>query len=601
MDADRISQILSDLPDLPGVYRFTQNDTVIYVGKAKSLKKRVRNYFSDPDKLHSRTKKMLSIADDLHWVICKTEDEALVLERSWIQLHSPKYNISLKEAGHHPRIALSKDEYPSIYITYKENRNSELYGPWPGVDLKKVIESITLVTGIRSCDRAKFNTAKNNNRACLLKDLGKCVAPCVKSDLNYQEIVKDVRKILKGATALNVSHFQDMMLKSSEDEDFELAALWRDRIKSISYLNQTQSILQSSVDSLDVLVYLNNSPYSVVSVAKIRDGFIQSVLAYISDSKDKNQFKLEALQQAGILSDRKIPLLTDEKFDESINILIPSTQEERRLYEFVLRNATESLRIGLRESMNRSSIDESIKTLTAILELPNPAYHIECIDIAHTQGTFPVASVVSLLDGLEDGAGTRRYILPKELGGNDPGSIAWVMRRRFRIEKDGSIHRGLPDLLLIDGGLTQLRAANSVLDTLGIKLPVFGLAKKEEEIYRTDGTLVKLPINAPELLILRRARDYAHKTANTYHSTRRGKSAILSILSGIPGIGNVRQKALLDAFGSVEALANSTPSQIAMIPGFGTGTAQRVHEFLAPWREGKPNDTDCESDTVITK
>ena len=586
----------SKAPDVAGVYRFTSGDKTLYVGKAKSLKKRLKSYFIEQIHHHPRTAKMIHLSEDISWVVCRTEEEALVLERSWIQSYKPVYNVALKESGHHPRIQITNELYPSATITYKSHGGGELFGPWPGVDMKKLLDSITHLTGIRSCYPSKYKTAITTKKPCLLFDLGKCSAPCVKPSNEYQLSVNETRKILKGETSADLTTISTNMILAANAQNYELAALWRDRMNALNYLNQTQAILQSKIKEIDVLVILSGSPYSSVALARVRDGFIHSVNTYITDQPIDNSIYSQALTLIDGHSNETIPILSDRVIkNEGRKYKLPRTLEEKRLYEFVLRNASEALRFGVKTSNTRSYIDEAIKSLTSILSLPKPAYHIECIDIAHTQGTLPVASVVSLLDGLEDGVGTRRYIIPDSIGGKDPQSINWTVLKRYRSESDGSVHRGTPDLLLIDGGQPQLSAAKQALDALGIDIPIFGLAKKEEEVYKTDGSLIILPLNSPELLLLRRVRDYAHKTANSYHAQRRGKNSTISMLSKIPGIGVSKQNTLLDSFSSIESMANATVEQLSNLPGIGIRLAENILEYLKPWRQNNEILGDIES------
>ncbi len=592
----------SKAPDVAGVYRFTSGEKTIYVGKAKSLKKRLKSYFVKEIHAHPRTAKMIQLSEDINWVVCKTEEEALVLERSWIQSYKPVFNVALKEAGHHPRIQISNETYPSATITYKSQGSGELFGPWPGVDMKKLLDSITHLTGIRSCYSSKYKTAIRTQKPCLLFDLGKCSAPCTKPSTNYQLSVNDTRKILKGETSADLTTITDNMLNAANDENFELAALWRDRMNALQYLNQTQSILQSKIKEIDVLVVLSGFPYSSVAVARIRDGFIQSVNTYITDQPIDNSLYSHALTLFDSPDAKSVTVLSDRIIKgEGRKYKLPRSLEEKRLYEFVLRNASEALRYGVKSSNTRGYIDQAINSLSTILSLPAPPYHIECIDIAHTQGTLPVASVVSLLDGLEDGVGTRRYIIPDSFGGKDPQSINWTVLKRYRPESDGTVHRGTPDLLLIDGGQPQLSAAKQALEELGIEIPIFGLAKKEEEVYKTDGSMIILPLNSPELLLLRRVRDYAHKTANSYHAQRRGKNSTISILSKIPGIGVTKQNTLLDSFTNIESMANASVEQLSNLPGIGIGLAEIILDYLKPWRQNIEivGDTENPSHTVL--
>ena len=592
----------SKAPDVPGVYRFIAGEQTLYVGKAKSLKKRLKSYFVEQSHHHPRTAKMIHLSEDITWVVCKTEDEALVLERSWIQSYKPVFNVALKESGHHPRIQITNELYPSAIITYKSLGKGELFGPWPGVDMKKLLDSITHLTGIRSCYSSKYKNAIRTKKPCLLFDLGKCSAPCTKPSADYQVSVNETRKILKGETSADLTTIAANMLNAANSENYELAALWRDRMDALKYLNQTQSILQSKIKEIDVLVVLSGSPYSSVAIARVREGFIQSVNTYITDQLVDNSIYSYALTLIDEQSNNSIPILSDRVIKGGPRkYKLPRSLEEKRLYEFVLRNASESLRYGVKSSNTRSYIDGAIKSLSSILSLPTPAYHIECIDIAHTQGTLPVASVVSLLDGLEDGVGTRRYIIPDSIGGNDPQSINWTVLKRYRAESDGTVHRGTPDLLLIDGGQPQLSAAKQALEELGIEIPIFGLAKKEEEVYKTDGSMVILPLNSPELLLLRRVRDYAHKTANSYHAQRRGKNSTISILSKIPGVGVTKQNTLIDSFNNIESMATASIEQLSNLPGIGVRLAEIILDYLKPWRQDMEivGDTEAPSHTVL--
>jgi len=586
---EKISLILKSLPDKPGVYRFFDDEgTIIYVGKAKKLKRRVSSYFN---KQHDNRKVrvMVSKIRDIQTTVVNSEWEALLLENSMIKEYKPRYNIMLKDDKTYPWLAVSKEDFPRIFSTRNPDKNTmQLFGPYASVHyLNTLMDTIRELFPLRTCRRLT-----QNSRPCIQHQIGKCPAPCAKliSKEDYQEEIKSIIDIIKGNSKIVQQKLKDQMMEYAEKWEFEKAQVVKRKLEVLDNYIGKSVVVNPDLTRLDVLSLDTDEESGYINFLRIMHGaIIQSYTFEINNKLDKTE---EDLLLTGMLTveDKFGPLFPDvvvpfmpELVPEGTNFIVPQRGDKYKLLELSHKNA---LYYKLEKKKRQELVDPErrhLRVLTALqkaLNMDKLPRRIECFDNSNTQGEEPVASMVCFIDGKPAKKEYRHFLIKTVVGPDDFGSMEEVVYRRYhRLLEEG---KELPDLLMVDGGKGQLHAGYSALKALHIEdqLMIIGIAKRLEDIYKVGDELPTFIDKKSEAQkLLQHLRDEAHRFGITHHRKRRAKHSIASRLDEIPGIGEVLKNKLLTHFKSVKNIENASVEELAKI--IGPAKAKTVSEALS--------------------
>jgi excinuclease ABC subunit C len=599
---------LSVYPDQPGIYLYRDaKGKVLYVGKGKSIRKRLASYFSGGP-LHPKTEALLAEFATIDTVVAKTESEALALENAFIKKHKPRYNILLRDDKTYPYIKVTTGEmWPRAYVTRKVLRDGHRYfGPFlPARTCRGAMKMVQRLFQIRTC---RIEIDGNLPRPCLYYDMHACLAPCVAgltTKQAYDEAVKDVVLFLTGKNEELEPRLREKMEAAAAAESFEMAAAYRDCLRTVEELEAKQRVQSLAGEDVDVFGDFLDGGNLAVSVLLVRGGVVLDSREYYWEGlgePDPGEFWISLLAQyydaiaEGAFLPREILIPTDLA-DEALKPL-ENWLSERRGTRVVVKtprrgaafdrvqiardNARQNHLRRFRKVRERG--EKSTLALARALDLDRRPSRIECFDISHFQGTETYASCVVFVDGEPAKAEYRLFKIDRPVP-DDFASIAEAVTRRYgRVREEGG---PMPDLLLIDGGKGQLSAALGALDRLGIELPAAGLAKREEEVFVPGrGTPIVLPRRHAALKLLQRARDEAHRFGLTSHRRARAKRALESPLLAIPGIGPTRVKTLLSAFGGADAVLAATEEALAVVAG--KGAAARIERYRTGKAAGAP-------------
>ncbi|MBV8087337.1 MAG: excinuclease ABC subunit UvrC [Chloroflexi bacterium] len=608
---------LKSLPDKPGVYLHKDAEgTVLYVGKAKSLRSRVRSYFNAEYSKTAKQRSMLSqIADVDYWLV-DNPVEALVLECNLIKRYRPKYNVMLRDDKNYPYIKISLDEdFPRVYRTRNYRKDGARYfGPY--TSSKSLDETLRLLKKIfpyRSCNRpmvdVPLDSAKPLNartRPCLDFYIHRCIAPCIRACTrdDYEQVIDDVQKFLEGKHDEIRKGMESRMMAAADELRFEEAALMRDRVRAINRVLEKQRIVSTGFEDQDVVALARDKGDACVMLLTIRGGKVLGQQDYVmqgtqdeTEAEILEKFLEQYYDSASNLPDEVLLQYEVEDMDtiaewlrdkrgKKVRVAVPQKGEKRRLIDLAEKNAAETLQtLKLKWLNDDQRVQAGLTELADYLELDRVPQRIECYDISNIQGKDSVGSMVVFVGGRPKNSDYRRFKIKTVQGADDYASMAEVLRRRFRraaADEDGTSWGRLPDLIIIDGGKGQLGAAVEALTEVGIdSVPVAGLAKEREELFLPgQPDPVILPATSQGLYLVQRVRDEAHRFAITYHRTVHAKTSITSQLDEIPGIGPRRKKDLLKRFGSVKQLRAASLDDIAGVPGFSQKLAELVKDYL---------------------
>ena len=611
------------VPHVPGVYRWRdRTGRLLYVGKAKLLDARIASYFRDPSELHPRTVRMLTEAALVEWVVCSTEAEALVLERSWIAAEQPPFNVALRNGDGYAGVAITSGEHPRLIgWRGKPPAGTTWFGPYPNVRSSEVIDSLCSVFPVRTCNEATFKRHAALGRGCLLAETGRCSAPCVgpAEASTHATAVKDLTRFLSGRNRNVIDTLETEMNTAAEQERFELAARRRDqrdglvRVLSrqmavtgcrdltavgIADESANSSALDSSLVGVAVVIVrsgeirgVHTSYASVDTTAE--DGLVQAVMLALAAVPDRPPVLLLPTSLLGhssatFLGQASASSVDDLKKDQKASPAprAPRNDVEHAVMGFADRNAENALSLArLRRGSDSTAATKALDELQDVLDIPTSPRRIECIDISHTQGRHPVASIVVGINGSPTPGEYRRVNIPSELGGDDPGSIRHALYRRLTGTRCGMPE--LPDLFLIDGGSMQAEAAQSVIDEVFAGLSerpvVVGLAKRLEELWIPgQGDPIILARNSGGLTLVQTLRDEAHRWAITGHRRQRDKAALRVRLDDVPGLGTTRRRALLERFESLDGISRASIEELSSCAGIGPSLAQRIWDLYHP-------------------
>ena len=617
------------IPTGPGVYRFSDRDgRVIYVGKAINLRQRVSSYFADLAALHFRTQTMVRTAARVEWTLVRNELEALQLEYTWIKEFDPRFNVKYRDDKSYPWVAITwEEEFPRVFVGRGSKRKGNRYfGPYAQAwAIRDTIDSLLRVFPMRSCTKGVFNSARSSGRPCLMGYIGKCSAPCVgRIDPDpHRALVQDVCDFLAGRTGALVRRLEDQMAAASTNQEYELAAVLRDQLSALRQATEKNAIVLGDGTDADIVALAEDPLEVAVQVFHVRDGRIRGERGWVaerSDDGDTGQLLEQFLLQLYAEDDQAIPpevllpalpatadllcQLLGEQRGARVRLRVPQRGDKAALLQTAARNAADLLALHkVRRASDLSTRNLALEELQEALDLPQAPLRIECYDISHTQGTEVVASMVVFEDGLPRKGEYRRFIIRTVEGSNDVGAMREVITRRFtRLMEERKVAEAAegpllvdpttgvprrfaypPSLVVVDGGAPQVAAAERALADLGVvDVALCGLAKRLEEVWLPGQEFpLILPRTSEGLYLLQRVRDEAHRFAITHHRSRRSATMVESLLDEVPGLGEIRRKALLKYFGSLRKLRAATVEQIAEVPGIGPRTAVAVKEALA--------------------
>lgn len=603
----QIKRTLKLLPDRPGVYIMKNNGgQIIYVGKAKNLANRVRSYFHSPQGLNVKTRALVESVCDLSYIVVDSELEALLLENNLIKEHKPYYNILLKDDKGYPYIRFNTgDQYPMLTLARRlVHDGAEYFGPFLGAGLaREVMDAVNDIYPLRSCN-TDLVKRKGKMRPCVKYSIGKCVGPCRKeyNDKQYKELVKGALGVLNDGYGAIGKLFEKKMLAASEALDYEKAAYYRDRMLQLEKINQSQKAVMTKDCNVDAIALSVRDHYAVFASLFVRKGRLIAVktrefpFAALSEQELMEQFLMQMYCDGDIIPRQILLSVECESMEalqkhfctiarHAVKLYVPQRGEKASIIKLAISNAEEIMEKSYSAEKERQKrIGSGLEELKDMLKLDRLPARIECFDISHIQGTDTVASMTVLTDGVPNKREYRRFRIKHGLGNNDFASMAEVIRRRFTraVAKEQSSFSVLPELLVIDGGKGQLNAACQVLNELGLKLNVIGLAERFEEIYVPGSSLPLNPgLDSPAVRLLQTVRDEAHRFAITYHKSLRGKRSLLSRLDNVAGIGQKRRKALFKAYGSVEGIKKATVEELAKVEGMNLAAAQAVASYFA--------------------
>jgi excinuclease ABC subunit C len=607
MKSDVIAQKLSLLPDRPGVYLMKKGARIIYIGKAKILRSRVRSYFQKADSLDPKTAVLVPQITDLEWIITDSELEALILEASLVRTHRPQYNIRLKDDKRFPYLMLTTAEpYPRLEITRQPVRNhAKYFGPYTNPPaMRRVKDLIHRIFKVREC-REKFET-KPLAKPCLSYQIGRCLAPCVRyiTEAEYRAAVDNTILFLRGRRSVLEGRLQQQMEAAARDLEFERAGRLRDQLQSLAATAGRQKIFSGDLGDRDLLAHARHGNQAVVVIFRVREGlmtgqshFFLSVSEFDTPADILGSFLAQSYAEG-----EDIPpeiLLDTEPADAetlarwlgqvrcgSLALKFPQKGEKFKTLALCRQNAEMLLAQRLELGSSRKTPElVDLEILQKDLNLPRAPQRIEGYDVSHLQGKNIVASRVVFTGGKPDKDQYRRYRIKTLSGADDTGAIREVLQRR--LDRLVAENEAWPNLILIDGGQGQLNAAVEVLARYpgSAATAVLGLAKRLEEIYLPGEPEVRvLPRRSRSLRLLQRLRDEAHRFAVAYHRTLRKKALTASVLDGLPGLGPQRKKSLLMEWGSVKALRAASAQEITGRGKLAPELAQAVVEKLAAGR-----------------
>ncbi|NLF27674.1 MAG: excinuclease ABC subunit UvrC [Clostridiales bacterium] len=607
MRSEEFSLKLKNLPDSPGCYLMKSGGQIIYVGKAVNLKNRVRQYFQSSRGHSPKVRAMVEHVDDFDIVLVDGEMEALALELNLIKRYRPKYNVLLKDDKHFPylRIDLSED-FPRVELVRRQqNDRAKYFGPYKGATaVREVLDVVRKVFPIRTCERVI--RPDRPTRPCVHHQIGQCLGPCANlvPKEEYHDLIARVIEFLQGKYQPVLSEMKARMSEAARELNYERAAVYRDRIQAVEAVMERQKAISTHAVDQDVIAVVPEEMDAVINMLFVRSGrligsehyvlegggaelpgeaLLQFILQYYGEGNMPPQELILSAEPPEV--DVLEKLLT-EVHGRRTYILSPMRGDKRRLVQMAEKNArdeAEKRRKKLSRSRDRTT--GAAEELQRALGLLNYPRRIEGYDISNTQGALSVGSMVVMIDGASAKKEYRHFRIKTVEGANDFASMKEVLSRRLSHalrEPDGKFGE-LPDLILIDGGRGQLNAALEAMGEAGFAIPMFGLAKRIEEIILPDrDESLLLDRASPALHMIQRLRDEAHRFAITHHRALRARRSVASALGNIPGVGEKRQRAILTHFSSVEALRAASVDEIAKVPGLPRAVAESVWKFLHP-------------------
>ncbi|MFB3880020.1 MAG: excinuclease ABC subunit UvrC [Armatimonadota bacterium] len=601
-----LDEKIEELPDLPGVYVFRDvSGDVLYVGKAQSLRSRVRSYFQPSADLEPRKQLMVEQVRDLDFIVADSEREALALEFNLIQKHRPRFNVRYRDDKSYPYIRIDlRDEYPTLCVVRQRavaNDGARYFGPY--LSTRAMWQTIRLARRIFGVCQRLIVSAKRRGgctwtpqkarraRPCLDYYVGRCLGPCagaVTSEV-YRDAVRQTIRFLDGHYEEVLAELQQQMGHASEEMRFEAAARLRDQIAALEASADRQRVVTLDGKDADAFGYTLREDTGCVTVVQVRDGrvvgqdhYLLDGVSGVAEAEFLNEFVKQHYQKAAaapaevllplVIEDQlAIEELLAERRGSKAEVRAPQRGRKRELVAMAMENADQHLRTVLeQESAEKRRGEEAVADLQKVVSLPVPPRRIEAFDISNVQGEQAVGSMVVFEGGNPEKSEYRRFrIRLSGPGPNDYKMMREVLSRRLKAAVSGNVKfQHLPDLILVDGGPGQLAMARQAMEELGLRMPAAALAKEHEHLYLPGrATPIALPAHSRALYLLQRVRDEAHRFALSYHRSLRAQKARESVLDGIPGIGEARKQRLLRHFKTVSRLAAAPAEEIAAVAG----------------------------------
>lgn len=606
---ESIKDKLKGLPAKPGCYIYRdEKEEVLYVGKALSLRSRVRSYFQDSARHGPRIERLVSRVRDIETIVVESEVEALVLECNLIKRHRPPFNVRMRDDKSYPYITITNEPYPRVLFTRKVRKDGARYfGPFTSAySVRETLQLLHKIFPLIPCGKSWRGAAEQ--KPCLYFHLGQCLAPCagLSERKAYGAVIEQVERFLSGKEESLVKDLRNEMAEASEAMNYERAAIVRDRLIAVENVLQRQKVLDADGRDRDVIAVVKDDRGSAIQMLYVRGGKLIGQRQFFLDGS-KESSPSESVQEfvkqyynesPDLPNEILLPVEIEERQivqqwlrgrkGKAVSISVPQGGEKLKLVEMAMDNAELALQ-EMREESEKADqwSDQAMSQLQEALALPTLPMRIEGYDISNVQGTAPVGSMVVFERAHAAKAEYRRFRVKfQPESPNDFAMMHEVLLRRFRRYLDGDPKFiKLPDLIMIDGGKGQLAAALKARDDLGMAVPMIGLAKKLELIYLPKRDAIgfeeiELPMQAPGLVLLRRLRDEAHRFALTFHRKVRDKRMTGSILEEIPGVGPRRRRLLLRNFGSVEGIRRATVDELAAVPTMTRRLAEQINEIL---------------------
>ncbi len=594
-DTDRFKNLISRLPSKPGIYQFIDSSgSILYIGKAKNLKKRVGSYFSKNQS--GKTEVLLRRTYDIRHIVVDNESDALLLENNLIKKHQPRYNILLKDDKTFPWICIKKEAFPRIFSTRNTIKDGSVYfGPYTsGLMVKTLLEQIRQIYKLRTCSLilSDSNITSGKFRVCLEFHLGNCKGPCVglQNEIEYNESIREIRDILRGNISSVIEQLKALMKKYASEMRFEEAQHVKEKIEILANFRSRSAVVSNTIKNVDVFGYTQDSDYAYVNYLKIVEGAI--IQAFTLELKIRVEEDKESVMGYAITEVRDrldsdspeiiVPFSPDIQLDK-VKYTIPKAGEKLKLIELSERNA---IYYKLEQKKKRNDLikpqertGKNLERLKADLHMSELPVHIECFDNSNIMGTNPVAACVVFRNGRPSKKDYRHFNIKTVTGPDDFSSMEEIVYRRYKrlIEENSS----LPQLIIIDGGKGQLSSAMKSIVRLGLrdKLSVIGIAKKLEEIYFPgDSVPIYIDKNSISLKIIQQLRNEAHRFGISFHRDKRSSSMLKSGLDEINGIGDKTKDLLLNHFKSVENIRSVSEEELQKL--IGTSKASKIIRYF---------------------
>ena len=587
MTQEQYQQLAHKLPADPGIYKYYDaRGILIYVGKAKCLKKRIASYFTK-NQNNFKTIELVQKIDRIEFTIVDSEQDALLLENSLIKQYKPRYNILLKDDKGYPYLVIKKERFPRVFSTWKKYNDGSIYlGPFTSKGtVREVLSFIKQFIPLRTCklNLSKENIDKNKFKPCLEYHLGNCLAPCaaLQTEDDYLDSLEQLKNMLKGNMGQLMGHLKNQMQTHAEALDFEKAAYLKNKIERLQTYQEKSVVVGKHFSNLDVFSIIKDGKLAYVNYLMVQNGsIIQTHTVPLEGKLDEPEdellcFAIERIRaDFNSLSTEVIVPYPIEYFDKNITITVPKLGDKKKLLKLSIKNVTYFTReLQLKKILQLEGKTDSEKKfvlteLQSYLHLQEAPTHIECFDNSNFQGSFPVSAMVCFKDGMPSKKDYRHYNVKTVEGINDFATMKEVIYRRYkRVMESGD---PMPQLIVIDGGKGQLSAALESIEALGLtgSTTLVGLAKNEEELFFAgDSQSLKLPWDSDSLKLLRGIRDEVHRFGITFHRNKRSKGTFTTALENIEGIGPATREILLNHFKSVANIKKEPVANIASIIG----------------------------------
>ena len=604
MTKEEFSKLSQSIPHQPGCYKYyAQDKELLYVGKAKDLRKRVSSYFNkNIDSF--KTRKLVSLIVGIDFTVTDSEHDAFLLENSLIKHYQPRFNIVLKDDKSYPYIVIKKEPFPRVFFTRRLIRDgSEYLGPFTGLmRVRELMELIKQNIPLRTCNLnlTQANIKKGKFKVCLEYHLGNCKGPCqgFQTEENYRDNLQQVRHVLKGNIGAVVRSLKDEMMDYAANMEFEKAQIIKKKTESLLLYQSRSTVVNPKLENVDVAFILTDEHHFYVTYMMINNGSVIHTNTIQIDKKLDEEPEADVLALAvdnlreryqSISREVIVPMEIDVT-DRDIKVTVPKAGDKKNLLDLSIKNAQifmQDMRKKETLLLTESSKEQSMLVLEELqesLQLSEIPTHIECFDNSNFQGSYPVAAMVLFRNGLPANKEYRHFHIKTVEGINDFASMSEVVYRRYkRLSDEG---QPLPQLVIIDGGKGQLGAALESIEKLGLtgRMSLVGLAKREESIFFPgDSDPIQLPYDSPAHLLIRRIRDEVHRFGITFHRQVRSKGTFVNELEGIPGIGEKTATEMLKAFRSVKNIKTLTERELTKVIG-----ASKARIVWAHFNPGEP-------------